>query len=225
MAHAYPRITEGASGMMPASKTAICPSQRENRTTTSKPGFLQILEVFNVKDPEWSQRSLSKPRPVDTSPCPLRKNSSSSSCSSSRCVLFHPNDLLRTFDGIGEIENNAATSAVHTHLNATNSVCARRTHGQDERYRCASPPGTFISPSPGPPTSSFIIDRWVMTRGRTFLMDWLAENAYYVLCKHATTTSSAVCAAIHADPASFRRTATLLAVSHAYSADAYTPSL
>lgn len=50
---------------------------------------------------------------------------------------------VTTFDGFGATENDAAASAVHSHFHATNSIRARRTHGQDERYRRAGPPGTY----------------------------------------------------------------------------------
>ena len=81
---------------------------------------------------------------------------------------------------------------------------------------------TFMSPVPGLRVSTtYFINRWVLIGRHTFLTDWLAENAHYVLCKHANTSP----AAIRSGPTSFRRTSTLLAISYAYSTDAYTPSL
>lgn len=91
---------------------------------------------------------------------------------------------------------------------------------------------SFISPIPSHDVSSRDVSHHgslgldpLRTR-RTFLTDLLAENARYVLCKHATTFSSATAyATIHPSPTSFRCTATFLAISYAHITDAYTPSL
>ena len=60
------------------------------------------------------------------------------------CLFSFKRPLLAFDDGSGAIENNAATSAVHPYFNATNSIRARSTHGQDECDRRAGSPGTYV---------------------------------------------------------------------------------
>ena len=146
-------------------------------------------------------------------------------------MYLYPNNLRRTFDRVGATENNAAASPVHPRFNPTNSIRAGCPHGQDECYRRPGPPGTYVHISNsrtscvsyhlsfglGPlPDASHIPNEFFL----------LAENPHYVFCKYATTSSSAAAyAAFLSGPTRFRRTATLLAVSYAYTTDAYTPSL